>query len=134
VSGKGSKDRIVPMTERLTQTLADLALIEGLNPVDYLWYSRPGGGPRINREKPIGEASFARWWRRCLKDAKIRYRRPHSTRHTFATNWRRRGLAIDEIQILLGHASISTTSDLYVHTNVQDVARRMALIEAGLDG
>jgi integrase len=42
----------------------------------------------------------------------------------------RRGLAIDEIQILLGHSSVRTTADLYVHTRVEDVAEHMALIEA----
>ncbi len=57
---------------------------------------------------------------------------PHPpTRHTFATSWRKRGLSVDELQILLGHASVATTSDLYVHIEVEDVARRMAEIEAG---
>jgi integrase len=55
---------------------------------------------------------------------------PHTARHTFATRWRRRGLAIDEIQILLGHSSARTTADLYVHARVEDVAEHMALIEA----
>jgi integrase len=38
-------------------------------------------------------------------------------------------LAIDEIQLLLGHESIRTTSDLYVHTDISEVAAHMALIE-----
>jgi len=37
---------------------------------------------------------------------------------------------VDEVQILLGHASVSTTSDLYVHTGVEDVAQQMTEIEA----
>jgi integrase len=85
----------------------------------------------FNRARPIGDGSFQRWWDRCLRGAGVRYRKPPTTRHTFATRWRRRGLAVDEIQLLRGHSSIRTTSDLYVHTDVEDVAARMALIEAG---
>jgi integrase len=65
-----------------------------------------------------------------LEGAGVRYRKPHTARHTFATRWRGRGLAVDEIQLLLGHSSIRTTSDLHVHTDVEDVAERMATIEA----
>ena len=114
--------------------LAELYVVEGINSADYLWYTQPGGTKKLNRSKPIGEGSFARWWARCIKDAGVRYRNPHCARHTFATSWRRRGLAVDEIQILLGHASISTTSDLYIHSKVEDVAEHMALIEAAVTG
>jgi hypothetical protein len=37
------------------------------------------------RDKPIGEGTFSRWWRRCLDDAGVPYRNPHTARHTFAT-------------------------------------------------
>jgi integrase/recombinase XerD len=132
-NGKGGRDRVIPMSARLAKLLADLEIIEGLEQADHIFY-----GVRANevsrrrvRNQPIGEGTFARWWRRCLEQAEVRYRNPHVARHTFATTWRRRGLSIDELQLLLGHASISTTADIYTHTNVDDVARHMALIEAG---
>ncbi len=84
---------------------------------------------KIVRTGPVGEGTFARWWRRSLETAGVRYRVPHTTRHTFATRWRRLGLAIDDLQILLGHASINTTASVYLHTTVHDVAQRMRLIE-----
>lgn len=132
--GKGSRDREVPMTGRLRQIIAELTLVEGLNRDDHIFYSvlaNQHRRPIVKRDKPVGEGTFARWWRRCLNDASVSYRNPHTARHTYATNWRRLGLAIDEIQILLGHASISTTSDLYIHTKVADVAEHMRIIEAG---
>jgi integrase/recombinase XerD len=134
IGGKGSKDRIVPMSARLKSLLADLALMYGMDSKDHIFYSVRANerARKVMREKPIGEGTFARWWRSCLERAGTRYRVPHTARHTFATSWRRKGLSVDEIQILLGHASIATTSDLYVHTKVMDVAERMALIEAGL--
>lgn len=131
--GKGDKDRLVPLTERAKSAVADFDLIERLNPEDYFWYCRPSGG-RVRRSQPVSSTAFAVWFDRVLAAAGIEKgaRKPHSTRHTYATLWRRRGLALDELQLVLGHASVQTTSDLYVHTTAQDVARRMAEIEAGV--
>lgn len=133
VGGKGGKDRIVPMTGRLSHLLNELILIDAVGRDDFVFYSVKANDRmrKLVRSGPVGEGTFARWWRRSLLTAGVRYRVPHTTRHTFATHWRRSGLALDEIQILLGHASIQTTSDLYVHTNVLDIAEHMRLIEAG---
>lgn len=129
IEGKGGKDRVIPMTGRLKQALATLYTLDGLGRDDYLWYDRPGGGPHIRRRWPIGDGSFDRWWRRSVKTAGVRYRKPHTTRHTCATSWRRRGLALDDVQALLGHASIATTEALYVHSTADDVAARMLALE-----
>jgi integrase len=85
VGGKGGKDRVVPLGERLSSLLADVFLLEALEEDDFVWYSRRGGnqyGGRIERRKPIGEGTFHRWWERCLDDAGVRYRNPHTARHT----------------------------------------------------
>lgn len=130
--GKGNRDRIVPMSPRLAHLLNELILLERLAPKDHVFYAVKANqfeGRKILRDKPVGEATFARWWRRCLNDAGVTYRTPHTARHTYATNWRLRGLGIDDIQILLGHSSINTTASLYVHTRIADVADRMRAIE-----
>jgi len=131
VQGKGGRDRIVPMSAPLQSRLADLSILEGLGDRDHIFYSVRANelSSKRMRKDQIGEGTFARWWRRCLEGAGVRYRTPHTARHSFATRWRLRGLAVDEIQILLGHSSIRTTSDLYVHTKVADVAEHMRLIE-----
>ncbi len=133
IGGKGGKDRIVPISQRLMPLLADLELFEALEPADYIFYKVYANAvtSRRLRDKPIGEGTFSRWWRRCLDDAGVKYRNPHTARHSFATRWRRRGLAADDLSIVLGHASVRTTSDLYVQIEVSEVAERMALIEAG---
>jgi integrase len=143
-AGKGSKDRSIPMTATLRAKMADL-LLSGVDPEDYVCYSVHGNsawahgdqGRRVTRtivrSSPIGEATFARWWRRCLDDAGVRYRNPHTARHTFATHWRRLGLDVDDLQMLLGHSSIQTTSDMYVHTRISDVEARMRAIETPSD-
>lgn len=125
--GKGGRDRVIPMSERLRRLLIDLEVYEDLSPADHIFYRVQANeiSSRRKRDHVIGEGTFARWWRRCLEQAEVCYRKPHTARHTFATAWRNRGLGVDDLQILLGHASIQTTADTYVHTRIEDVAARM---------
>lgn len=130
---KGSRDRVAPMVKPLAVAMADLFLLEGLNPDDHLWYDRPGGkiASVSRRSKPIAATSFRRWWAKCCEAADVDYRRPHLARHTCASTWNARGLPIEKIQKLLGHASITTTMNLYVHTGSAALADEMdALYEA----
>ena len=86
----------------------------------------PGlGSPRHSRwhrpEEPIGHTTFSNIWRRLLARARVRYRKPHGLRHTYAT--RLIAEAVDHGQdgeaILhyvskqLGHSSIKITVDYY---------------------
>ena len=48
----------------------------------------------------------------------IRALHPHSLRHWLATTWVSRGLDVRRLQLLLGHASISTTME-YVDSNLE---------------
>jgi integrase/recombinase XerD len=132
IGGKGGKDRVIPMSRRLEGLLADLELLEGLGVDDHIFYGIKANGQgarRYLRKTPIGEGTFARWWRRCLDTAGVRYRNPHEARHTFATRWRRRGLHADDLAIVMGHESVRTTIDLYFHIEPGEVAERMAVIE-----
>jgi integrase/recombinase XerD len=54
---------------------------------------------------------------------------PHMFRHTYATELLRRGVAVEVVAKLLGHTSISTTSDTYAHLKIEDARR--ALVAAG---
>jgi integrase len=130
--GKGGNDRTAPATQAVAQKLNELVLVEGLGQNDYLWYSTPANGVtrKIRRTSLVGEGTFARWWRRCLDDAGVRYRNPHMTRHTFATRWLRRRGRLETLSVVMGHASIKTTFDLYGHLDRRDVGRDLILIEA----
>lgn len=65
------------------------------------------------------------WWKRCVDESGIPYRNMHVTRHTYATEWRRRGLAMDDVGFLLRHADYRTTQRVYVHTKAFDIKKRM---------
>jgi integrase len=133
LDGKGGKDRVVSAMTHTVARLNELALFEGLNPPDFLWYATFANAQasKIRRTLPVGEGTFDRWWRRCLTDAGVRYRNPHTTRHTFATRWLRRGGRLETLSLAMGHESIRTTFDLYGHLDTRDMAADLLLIEGG---
>lgn len=129
LGGKGGKDRLVPFGVTTGRAIAELAILEGLDDRDHLWYDRPGGRGPVRRSAAISETSFGRWWTRCVDAAGVRYRNPHVARHTFATNWLRKGGRLETLSIVMGHRSIRTTFDLYGHLDTRDVELDLALIE-----
>jgi integrase len=122
---KGGKQRVVVISERLAVAVDELRTLEGLDPDDFLWYCNPGGTPDNRHDRPKNTTGMQQWWERCVVAAGVPYRKMHTTRHTYATRWRERGLPLDDLQLMLGHESVQTTSDLYVHTKVRDVRKRM---------
>ena len=51
----------------------------------------------------------------------IRKLTPHATRHTYASWARRAGIAPEMLQKILGHADYSTTANIYVHTDPEQM-------------
>lgn len=79
--------------------------------------------------RPMSYASVDRLAHRLRVRTGIEFT-PHQFRHSYATDLLRRGVAVEVVQHLLGHASISTTVDTYSHLGVEDARR--ALVAAGL--
>lgn len=52
----------------------------------------------------------------------------HVARHTFATNYLRKGGKVEDLQVLLGHSEIDTTM-IYVHIVEGDVVKSMTLLD-----
>lgn len=128
--GKGGKFRSIPMFTRLEERLGEWFDTEVMRPTDHLWPTRPGGY-YLQRRKPMGNTSFSVWYRKALERAGVVYRNPHTTRHTFATRWLRRGGRLETLSQVMGHESIKTTYDLYAHLDTRDVLRDLHVIEGG---
>ena len=47
----------------------------------------------------------------------------HTFRHTYATGLLRRGVPAEVVQKLLGHASVTTTTETYQHLKIEDIRR-----------
>ena len=135
--GKGGKGRVVPVRGELVRALEELMLTPiaklGRTPErgDYLLY--PCGANKMGLSwadptRPMVYSTFWRWWSRCAERAGVRYRKPHMSRHTYATKLRRSGADLTDVQKALGHSSITSTV-IYLHTDVTDVALAVEKME-----
>lgn len=66
-----------------------------------------------------------------LKRLDIPRKSPHATRHTYASEARRMGMPPEILQRILGHASYTTTANIYVHT---EISALIAAVEAPARG
>ena len=112
VSGKGGRERVVPVGEEALAWLK--RYLEGARPgllkgraSDYLFPSRKAA--RMTRE------NFWHIIRRYARAADIRRPlSPHGLRHSFATHLLNHGADLRVVQMLLGHSDLSTTQ-IYTH-------------------
>lgn len=110
VTGKGGKERIVPVGSRAINALTAYLSERGNILAGALFLNTRGS--RINRR------SVARIVDRyVLKIAAFKRISPHTLRHTFATHMLEGGADLRAIQELLGHASLSTTQK-YTHVSI----------------
>lgn len=110
--GKGGKDRLVPLGEHALHSLT--AYIQQARPV--LLKNRPD--PHLFITRLGGPMSRQAFWQLVKKyalkagiDTPIS---PHTLRHAFATHLLNHGADLRVVQLLLGHADISTTQ-IYTH-------------------
>ena len=109
--GKGSKDRMFILSEKLVEHLRDY-LKE--NKQNYLFEGPKGSLSSRNIQKIV---------QRAAKKANLTKRvSPHVLRHSFATHLLDNGTDIRLIQELLGHANLNTTQ-IYTHVSREQLKK-----------
>lgn len=119
VMGKGSKERVVPLSDTCMTALSRwLAVRDSVPPVH---------GERAaflgRRGKRLDRRQAARILEERAKEAGIpQHISPHDLRHSFATHLLEGGADLRAVQELLGHSRISTTQR-YTHLNLEALTR-----------
>ncbi len=116
VFGKGSKQRLVPISEPAIRAIALYREIRDAGPVqkaaeDILFLNRNGG--KLTREMVfhiVRDATAAAGVRKNVS--------PHTFRHSFATHLVENGADLRVVQQMLGHESILTT-EIYTHIDTR---------------
>jgi len=114
VTGKGNKERLVPLTDAAVHTtnqyldLRDAFMKEGAESV-YLF-------PSTSKTGHVTRQRFHQMLKDLARQAGLRADKvsPHVLRHAFATHLLQNGADLRAVQRMLGHADISTT-EIYTH-------------------
>lgn len=110
--GKGNKERLVPVGETALDYL-QLYLLESRPQLLYGFASEDLFPTR--RGKAMTRQSFWHIIKRYARQANIeKHLSPHTLRHAFATHLLNHGADLRVVQLLLGHADLSTTQ-IYTH-------------------
>jgi integrase/recombinase XerD len=114
--GKGRKDRVVPMGAHVTEAL-----------LAYLRRRRAREGPLFLSAtgRPLYRSALRELVHRAAQRAGLERRAsPHRLRHSYASHLLRNGADVRQIQLLLGHASLSSTQ-IYLGVQVADLNRML---------
>lgn len=87
------------------------------------------GGPQ-----PLEPRTYRRYFKRLLLQLEIPPLRFHGLRHSFATRCIESKCDYKTVSVILGHASISTTMDLYVHPGFAEKKRCIDRMARGMGG
>jgi len=113
--GKRDKERVVPLTRAAEKVLS--AYFDEAQPTTWLFASFTN--------RPITPHAVRKHTRRIARDyPELGQFSPHTLRHTFATMALRNGVDLKNLQALMGHESIQTTSR-YLHPSLTDLQDSM---------
>lgn len=118
--GKGEKERLVPIGESARKAVSEYLAVtrttfDRKGDSEYLFLSRLGG--KMSRQafwNIIKKRSLAAGIRKNIS--------PHTLRHSFATHLLENGADLRSVQIMLGHADLSSTQ-IYTHVTRERLKR-----------
>lgn len=113
VLGKGNKERIIPISHKLIESIKlylELKESEQLNESKYLITTSKGkkSYPKLIYNIVHAQLSTV---------STVKKRSPHILRHSFATHLANQGAELNAIKEIMGHANLSAT-EIYMHNSI----------------
>ncbi len=117
IKGKGGKERMVPLSGAAKAAAASLLAFPGVDSgaTKSRWLF-----PGRDQKQPLTRQAFFLLLKQVAQDAGLDPARvsPHVLRHSFASHMLARGADLRSLQMLLGHADISTVQ-IYTHLQTE---------------
>ena len=123
-----SSIREIPITKANREMLLDMKLDYGFGRTaeeefkDFVFLNKNG--------KPIKNSTYDSYLQRITKKAGIKNISMHTLRHSFATRCVEAGMKPKTLQMILGHANIGVTMNLYVHLTDEEKMKEIEKFEA----
>lgn len=111
------KDRIVPINKRIRPFIENWYK----NGNKYLISNSEGNQKNANNFRN-------REYYPLLEQLNIPKKNPHCTRHTFASLMSAAGVRPEVLQKIIGHANFSTTANIYIHNDMEELQKAMEMI------
>jgi len=110
-SGKGKKDRMFVMPEKIIEQLRAYMT------------NHPNNQYLFSETKPLTTRNIQKIIKHTAKKANLQQRiTPHTLRHSYATHLLENGTDIRYIQVLLGHENLNTTQ-IYTHVSTEELKK-----------
>lgn len=120
-NGKGGKQRSVPLNSDARKALQEWLVVRPKSDSDMVWVAVETESDRLS-----GRA-VQRVLQRYAQDAGLETFSPHIARHTFAKNLVNKGIGLEKVAALLGHANLNTTR-LYITPDKRDLENAVELL------
>lgn len=117
IIGKGNKQRVVPISERLHRDLQNYAEVRRPDAENKTYFF-------INKKgKKLGERFVYSVVNKYLSLVTTKEKRsPHMLRHSFATHVLNNGAEISKVKKILGHSSLASTQ-VYTEANIEELKK-----------
>jgi integrase/recombinase XerD len=118
--GKGRKDRLVPLSQRLLSELR--GYWRAHRPATWLF-------PGLTQDRPLSDGAVYRQFQQLI--ARVGFRKRvtcHTLRHSFATHLLEAGVDLRTLQALLGHSQLRATV-CYLHISTRHLRRMPSLLD-----
>lgn len=129
VPGESARTRIVISTPKTANSVREIPLPQSI--VDLI-ETIPGRSPDsyilTNTGKYTEPRTYRRFFHNFLQRHQIEHLKFHSLRHTFATCCIERGADVKSVSDILGHSSVNTTLNMYVHPGMEEKRRCIELL------